>query len=555
MGIELPGAFIAKMKRLLGDEEFEAFLASYDDKRWYGLRLNALKIDEEHYAELSPWGNRLQPIPWADGGYYYDDEIRPGKHPHYHAGLYYIQEPSAMAPAELLDVKPGHYVLDLCAAPGGKSTQLAGKLQGRGVLVANDNARERTKALAKNIELAGVRNAIVLNEEPEALATVFELYFDRILVDAPCSGEGMFRKDDSMITQWEKHSVRRCAHMQRDILKFAVKMLAPGGRLVYSTCTFSPEENEAQIAALVTEHPELSVSEVPLANGWMPGRPDWVDYSEDQEEREDRGGKAFGAAGQIRRTVRLWPHKVRGEGHYAAVLVKADDTGAVRGDQAGQFRQANHQDGRNSGRDNGRSGKNREMTAAHSRTSRYEGAERTGKGKDKGQAAALRRADREMSAEERWKGFAKEQLLGFELWPGKLISYGNRVYLQPPGVPPLDGLQVVRPGWYLGEAGKHRFEPSQPLAMALHETESVRSLRLGSDEEAAIRYLKGETIEADEGRFVYRLSEGAARAGGISGSAKRTGTVLVCVDGFPVGWGKWDGVMLKNGLAAGWRRT
>ncbi len=275
MGIELPVLFRDKMKERLGGE-FEAFMASYDAQRWYGLRVNRLKITPVDYLAIANREGRLEPIPWSEEGFYYDESSRPGKHPHYHAGLYYIQEPSAMVPAELLDVRPGDRVLDLCAAPGGKSTQLAGKLGGEGLLVANDNARERTKALAKNIELAGVRNAVVLNEEPAALAEVFEGFFDRILVDAPCSGEGMFRKDESMIRQWERHSVERCSLMQHDILRHAMRMLAPGGRLVYSTCTFSPEENEEQIASLLLDHPELSVIEVPLHHGWTAGRPDWT---------------------------------------------------------------------------------------------------------------------------------------------------------------------------------------------------------------------------------------------------------------------------------------
>lgn len=308
----LPRKFTDKMEKLLGDE-YDKFMSSYAAPRVYGLRINRLKLDVEHWKELSPISKGARPIPWAPDGVYYQEGERPGKHPHYHAGLYYIQEPSAMAPVELLDVQPGHRVLDLCAAPGGKSTQIAARLQGSGVLVTNDNARERTKALAKNIELAGVRNAVVLNEEPAAIAAIFPEWFDRILVDAPCSGEGMFRKDEAMIAEWEKHSVEQCSVMQRDILREAASMLAPGGRIVYSTCTFSPEEDEQQIAIFLAEHSDFYIETVPQQYGWRAGRADMARKAVQLDEERLQ---------TIQGTVRLWPHLIEGEGHYAAVLVR-----------------------------------------------------------------------------------------------------------------------------------------------------------------------------------------------------------------------------------------
>ncbi|MUG71378.1 RsmB/NOP family class I SAM-dependent RNA methyltransferase, partial [Paenibacillus validus] len=325
-GRDLPAVFLQHMERLL-EADFPAFLASYDEARLYGLRVNTLKLSPAAFERLSPIG--LRPIPWAETGFYYQgaaprggsetegsaDEVRPGKHPHYHAGLYYIQEPSAMAPVELLDPKPGDRVLDLCAAPGGKTTQIAAKLQGEGVVVTNDIHPDRVKALVKNIELNGVRNAVVLNDDPAKLVDAFAGYFDKILVDAPCSGEGMFRKEEEMAKAWEPAWTAKYAAMQHTLIAQAARMLRPGGRLVYSTCTFSPEENEDIIAAFLAEHPAFEVEPVERADGraaWSAGRPDWV------------RGAGEPAAAAVAGTVRLWPHLVGGEGHYAAVLRRRD---------------------------------------------------------------------------------------------------------------------------------------------------------------------------------------------------------------------------------------
>ncbi|WP_204818901.1 RsmF rRNA methyltransferase first C-terminal domain-containing protein [Paenibacillus mendelii] len=623
MGITLPQSFTEKMKRLLLGNEYEAFLASYEKPRKYGLRVNGLKLKADAFAALSPMGSRLTPVPWADSAYYYDEADRPGKQRHYHAGLYYIQEPSAMVPAELLDVQPGDRLLDLCAAPGGKSTQLAVRLQGQGVLVANDNARERTKVLAKNIELAGVRNAIVLNEEPASLAKLFSGWFDRILVDAPCSGEGMFRKDESMIAEWERHSVERCSKMQRDILLHAAEMLAPGGTLVYSTCTFSPEENEAQIAALLERCPELEVVPVALAHGWAPGRPEWLATAameaaelgqalQGDEPGRGQAGEAASFAGSlhvglsggsreasIAGTVRLWPHLTEGEGHYAAVLRKRGasdaetdhaDGGGYTGHNAVVTRsdmEAGHGESERGGRERGereRGGSergksergesersDRERGGSERGGSERGGSERGGSecgGSERGESergeserggrerGESERGESERSGRERgerargqvlraeqerlgtgrrgqpplerkaaargaeaadpvgaWREFAAKQLIGAEQWTGALIAYGSRVYLQPAGVPPLDGLRVVRAGWYLGEAGPHRFEPSQALAMGLRAEEALLSIRFDSEEEATLRYLKGETLSIEASRLVRSMSADSLNEG------------------------------------------
>ncbi|MBB6674340.1 RsmB/NOP family class I SAM-dependent RNA methyltransferase [Cohnella nanjingensis] len=282
----LPAAFIARIREQLG-EEADAFLRSFSEPRAYGLRFNPLKPDAPRQAKgrlplpqpvETDWG--LKPIPWCPDGYFYDETARPGKHPYHAAGLIYIQEPSAMIAAELLDPRPGDLVLDLAAAPGGKTTQLAGKMNGRGLLVANEIHPARARILSENVERMGIANAVVVSAAPGQLAERWPQAFDRIMLDAPCSGEGMFRKDPEAIVEWSPDAVETCAARQRDILPDAAAMLKPGGRLVYSTCTFNRAENEETIAWFLRGHPDFAL----LAEH------------------------------------RMWPHRGEGEGHYAAVL-------------------------------------------------------------------------------------------------------------------------------------------------------------------------------------------------------------------------------------------
>jgi len=522
MSVRLPEPFVARMRTLLG-EEFDDWLASYEAPRRYGLRVNTLKTDGESYRMRSPFSAGLKPVPWAEAGFYYSEEDRPGKHPHYHAGLYYIQEPSAMAPAELLDARPGQRVLDLCAAPGGKSTQIAAKLNGQGLLVANDNARERTKALARNLELAGVRNAVVLNEEPERLVPVFRASFDRILVDAPCSGEGMFRKDESMIADWLRHPAEHWTSLQREILRHAAEMLAPGGVLVYSTCTFSPEENEERIAELLAERLDLEVVPVPPAHGWAPGRPDWVSL-----EGIDRG-HAEAVAG----TVRLWPHRLEGEGHYAAVLRRVGSEDAKTSIKVSPREPSTACD--DAARDRLRAG-------ARANADRAGNAGRAGKrGKARGNGPTGRNDD----PLDAWLAFRAELLPDFDP-PGRLVAAGEKLYAQPAGVPDLSGLSVVRHGWLLGEARRGRFAPSQALAMGLAPEYAARRVEYGADEPEALKYLKGETLPLEPERLILRPGED----GRLPDAA---GYALVCIDGFPVGWGKLRDGLLINERAPGWR--
>ena len=295
----LPNGFEEKMQALLGPE-YEAFLQALDGPRHVGLRRNPRKPLEPQDLDFG-----LSPVPWEPLGHTYDPSCRPGLDPRHEAGGFYLQEPSAMAPVALLDPQPGERILDLCAAPGGKSTQIAGRLMGSGLLVCNEIHPKRAKILSSNLERLGIENALVLNEHPQSLAARFAGFFDRVLVDAPCSGEGLFRKHDEAVTDWSAETVAMCARRQQEILQSAACMLRPGGRLVYSTCTFSPEEDEGTVALFLERHPDFFVE--PQDTPWFaPGRPEWVP-----------GGRA-----ELAGTVRLWPHKLAGEGHFAAVLRK-----------------------------------------------------------------------------------------------------------------------------------------------------------------------------------------------------------------------------------------
>ncbi len=508
----MPKVFLDKMSRLL-EQEMPAFLASYEAERLFGLRVNLLKLTAEQFLKLTSL--QLKPIPWVENGFYYNEAGRPGKHPHYHAGLYYIQEPSAMAPVELLDVHPQQRVLDLCAAPGGKSTQIAGKLQGTGALVVNDIHPDRVKALVKNLELSGVRNAVVLNEQPDKLQSAFEGYFDRILIDAPCSGEGMFRKEEEMAKMWEPGWVERYAAMQRDLLRQAARMLVPGGRMVYSTCTFSPEENEAMIAEFLDGHPDFAVLPVEdRGYGWSPGRPDWVDG------RLDRRGEVAG-------TVRLWPHRLEGEGHYAAVLVRRGEAAP-----AGARESAG----------------GRELRAAAVRESASPRGERLQRRKGdpaagRGTRPPARGASSAAEPLEAFRRFAAESLAA-ELHVAA-VQRGDHLYAAPPEpMPDLAGIRVIRPGWYLGEASRLRFEPSHALALGLSREDALRSVSFTAADERAVRYLKGETLHLAPEELHVAAPDVPAK-----------GYCLVCIDGFPVGWAKWQDGLLKNEYPPGWRWT
>ena len=283
----LPQEFLDRVEKQLGDE-FPAFLDSLERPRAVALRFNPLKGDAPEMPFVK------EPVPWEKQGFYYDPEARPGLHPYHEAGVYYLQEASAMSAVALLDPQPGERVCDLCAAPGGKTTQIAGKMAGEGFLLCNEINPKRAKILSRNIERMGVANALVTNEHPARLAEKYPGFFDRVLIDAPCSGEGMFRKEEAAVTDWSQETVEMCANRQREILHSGAALVAPGGRLVYSTCTFAPEENELAMEGFLTSHPEFSL--------------------------EDVSAPWFTPAGTG--MFRLWPHKLLGEGHFVAVLRK-----------------------------------------------------------------------------------------------------------------------------------------------------------------------------------------------------------------------------------------
>ena len=494
--MNLPKEFEEKMKTLLGSE-YEEYTACYDEPRHYGLRVNTAKISVEDFLKIAPWP--LEPVPWIENGFYYDgDHIQPSKHPYYFAGLYYLQEPSAMTPASRLPVEPGDRVLDVCAAPGGKATELGAKLQGTGVLAANDLSSSRAKGLLKNLELFGIGNVLVLSEEPGKLVSYFEGYFDKILIDAPCSGEGMFRKDKKMVKAWEEHGPSFFSKIQKSIITQAAQMLRPGGMLLYSTCTFSPEENEQIIAWVLREFPEMQLIPMKGYEGFSEGRPDLADGNP-----------------ELKKCVRIWPHHMDGEGHFVALMQKGrtpeDDVSPEK--SSAYISEADEEP---SDHDDVKKKKKKAKKGRKDQKERNEAA-----GCTRQERAVLESFFADVKAEVDWKRI--EVRKGF-------------AYYLPEGVEGKKNLVFVRNGLYLGEIRKDRFEPSQAFAMVLQKKEFASSIDFPAKDERVIRYLKGETVDVSD------LECG-----------KEKGWQLVCVDGYPLGWGKLVNGTLKNKYLSGWR--
>lgn len=444
----LPEQFTERMKNMLG-EEYEEFENSYAREKMQALRFNPLKGEKEAFLEKVPFS--LQQVSWSENGYYYEKEDAPGKHPYHEAGVYYIQEPSAQLPAALLQARPGERILDLCSAPGGKATQIAGAMNGEGLLICNEYVASRAKILSENVERMGIRNALVVNETPQRLADIFPGYFHRIMVDAPCSGEGMFRKNEEAHTEWSPENVQMCADRQDEILDAAADMLMPGGRMVYSTCTFAPLENECSIARFLLKHPDFKVAEVPFLEGMEPGNPDWAEA--------EISGLNESIREQLRKTIRLWPHKIKGEGHFVAVLQKegdlAEDLDAV----------------------------------VISRN----GLEKTSALKDCKELEEFLKKEIKAS----WLSAEKSNCY---------LKFKDNIYLLPNKMPGLKGLKVQRSGLQIGVLLKNRFEPSHALALALTPQEVVHTWNLDGDSKEARNYLKGGTFTADGEKGWYLIT-------------------------------------------------
>ena len=392
-----PQGWIEQLTPLLGSR-LPDFLHSMDLPPQRGIRMRPGR---------EAIGEAKERVPWAERGYYLPLDSLAGSAPAHEAGAYYLQEPSAMAAAAALHPLPGDRVLDLCAAPGGKSTQLAAYMEGRGVLVCNEPVPARAQILSRNVERMGIANAVVVSALPEQLSPRWPCFFDRILVDAPCSGEGMFRRHPETRQEWRPTSPAGCAQRQRQILDHAALMLRPGGTLAYSTCTFNTTENEEVIQGFLQAHPQFSL--LPIV---LPG------------------------LSQGEGMVRLWPHLIRGEGHFVALLRK---------DEAAQDR----------------------------RTRPAASFPAPGKGERE-----IARAFLEEHVEESWQ-------------PNTLFV--GRVVQAPDGAPPLNGVRVLRLGLHLGESRGHVFLPDHALALA-----STPRRALPVDDRQAAAFQQGQVLMVSE---------------------------------------------------------
>lgn len=457
---EIPALFRDRMSRLLG-EEYPAFAESLNAAPKSGLRVNTLKMTPDQFREIAPFPVG-DVVPWCDSAFNMPERgasVSPGLHPYHTAGFYYMQDPSAMSPAELLSPQSGERVLDLAAAPGGKTTHLAALMQGCGLLVANEIKDKRVGHLAQNVERWGAGNVVITNETPERLADHFGAYFDRVLVDAPCSGEGMFRKDMGARMDWSPEMVEGCAVRQRNILRVAAKLVRPGGFLLYSTCTFAPEEDEAVVNELIAETGQFDVVALRQFPGFMPGRPDWVIDA--------------AAAPSLAGAVRLFPHRLDGEGHFACLLQKKD-------------------------------------------------------GEEQARAWEPKRIRLSKEFWGLWRGFAQETL-SVDLTEERLRVVGERLYFIPEASPDFGRLRVIHPGIWLGTFKKERFEPAHPLALFLKPGEAKNTLDLPVTGRELAAYLRGESLECDAKGWtlVTVAGFGMGWGKGVQGTLKNH---------FPRGW-------------------
>lgn len=477
--MNLPIEFEKKMKAFLGNE-WDDFLYSYDNNRFQALRFNTLKVQspEERMRILKTLKiSSEKKVSWANEAYYFDENVRPGKHPYHEMGLYYIQEPSAMSAAALLAPKPGMRVLDLCAAPGGKSTQLATYLGDSGLLVSNEINTQRSRILSQNIERMGIKNAIVTNEDSFVLASHFPGFFNAIQVDAPCSGEGMFRKLPEAIEQWSVENVAICAARQKEILDNAAVMLKPGGTIVYSTCTFSKEENEDVIEYFLERHPDFTLEEM----------------------------------------ERFWPHKVDGEGHFVAKLVRRGSVNEFGADYDVC------EDSCNKVEDTGL------------KVDRKTKKNKNSKNRKNETKPALTKENMKLLSE-----FLDETIsedVAAWIKNSRLVMFGEQLYRLPDMEVDIKGLKVQRAGLHIGEFKKQRFEPSHSLALALKLNDAKNLVKLTCDNPQTIGFFNGQSVVLSD--------EQTAEC--------KKGWALVCVDGYTAGWGKVNGTQVKNHYPKGLR--
>ena len=477
--MNLPIEFEKKMKAFLGDE-WDDFLYSYDNNRFQALRFNTLKVQsqEERMRILKVLGiSSDKRVSWANEAYYFDENVRPGKHPYHEMGLYYIQEPSAMSAAALLAPKPGMRVLDLCAAPGGKSTQLATYLGDSGLLVSNEINTQRSRILSQNIERMGIKNAIVTNEDSFVLASHFPGFFNAIQVDAPCSGEGMFRKLPEAIEQWSMENVAICAERQKEILDNAAVMLKPGGTIVYSTCTFSKEENEDVIEYFLERHPDFTLEEM----------------------------------------ERFWPHKVDGEGHFVAKLVRRGSVNELGADYDVC------EDSCNKVEDTGLKADRKTKKNKNSKNRKNE------------TKPALTKENMKLLTEFLDETISEDMAAWIK--NSRLVMFGEQLYRLPDMEVDIKGLKVQRAGLHIGEFKKQRFEPSHSLALALKLSEAKNVVKLTWDDPQTTGFFNGQSVMLSD--------EQTAEC--------KKGWALVCVDGYTAGWGKVNGTQVKNHYPKGLR--
>ncbi len=525
--MRLPEAFVTEMAELW--QQFQPggtladFLAAHQEKPSAGLRVNPLKLTAAKMSQLLPAAT-LEPVPWSSTGFYTAEDLNPGKLPFYHAGLYYIQEPSAMFPAEILAAIPGEKVLDLCAAPGGKSSRIAAMVGEQGLLWSNEINGERAKALLRNLELMGVDRAVITQETPERLAARLPEYFDRILVDAPCSGSGMFRRDPSATGSWEKYGPAACASLQQEILESADRMLKPGGYLVYSTCSFSLLEDEQMVAQFIANHPDYEIVPIRQSDGISPG---------------------LAVKPLLQGTARIWPHLTRGDGHFCALLQK------------------NVQDGKPSENP----AEATPIPGEHRVTDRV--LHRVSDRQTFGHPAQLSEnlacdlfkqwSQSVFSAEGLERLKAREELAYYRL-------HQDHLHLVPDLASTCQGLHFVKTGLYLGHfrstskrSGDERpkaknrqstqvssqsftFEPAHALLLTLRAKDLRMALKLKADDPTLLRYLRGETITWPEDSHP-------------SGEWPSGAWVAVCLEDYPLGWARATSPgQLKNLYPPGWRK-